>query len=89
MTSRSGREGVIMWILLMLAMKVPEPKWPGMILRCDEQKNCHWVCEHGTVTVPQVIDGNEVQVSSGCVKDKPACTCPACGNSLFLNATPI
>ena len=69
-------------LLMTLAMRVPEPKWSGMILRCDDKnQNCYWTCEWGTITVPEKIDGSEVLVSSGCVKDKPEC--PSCGKITY------
>jgi hypothetical protein len=75
-------------IAMLLAMKVPDPKWPGMILKCDDQnKNCYWTCEWGTVTVPEIIDGNQVQISSGCVKDQPVPNCPV-SNKLW-GITPV
>ena len=68
---------VLIILGVIIAMKVPEPKWSGMILRCDDQnKNCYWTCEWGYITVPETIDGNEVNISSGCVKDKPQLICP-------------
>lgn len=72
---------VFIILMITVAMKVPEPKWPGMILRCDENnKNCYWTCEWGVITIPERIDGNEIQVSTGCIKDAPTKVCPSCGN---------
>ncbi len=67
----------ILWLLFVLAMQVPEPKWPDMILRCDG-KNCYWTCEWGFVTTKEIIDGSEIQVSTSCVKKKPDQICPPC-----------
>ncbi len=78
-------------ILMVLAMRVPDPRWPGMILRCDDKnEHCYWSCDYGEATERQRNDDNEFTVSTGCVHVRPAAIeAPPCrGNVLYDNITP-
>jgi hypothetical protein len=79
------------WILvsILFGLVVPKPKWSDMILKCnDKNGDCYWSCEWGTITVPEIIEGSEILISTGCVKEKPSCPTINYNGGLMYNITP-
>lgn len=63
---------LILWAIVLLPKY--QPMFDGMIVRCDENRQCHWECEFGVATSTVMVNDNLIVKASACNEPPQAAT---------------